>query len=59
MDYDGFPLTLDDAIHATREGEILGEYLGNDFNALYVNHREGELKSFETFISKRELDWYL
>ncbi|MEM8935182.1 MAG: glutamine synthetase family protein [Pseudomonadota bacterium] len=59
MDSSLLPLSIRDAIKNTREGQILPNYIDEDFIALFANHREGELHSFEDFISPRELDWYL
>ena len=59
MDDSLAPLTLRDAIDATRNGDILKTYFGEQFISLFTDHREGELESFERFISQRELDWYL
>ncbi|MEO0397833.1 MAG: glutamine synthetase family protein [Pseudomonadota bacterium] len=59
MDPSSLPLTINNAIVALRDGEVLSEYLDPDFTALFANHREGELRSFERFISAREVEWYL
>lgn len=59
MDYSSLPLTMRDAIDAARDGSLIKPILGEDFVKLYANHREGELASFEDYISARELDWYL
>lgn len=59
MDDTDLPLTIRDAIFATRKSKILVDYLSSDFVSLFANHREGELNSLEDFISPRELDWYL
>ena len=59
MDDSLLPLSIHDAIAATRDAKILNEYFSADFTALFANHREGELNSLNDFISPRELDWYL
>lgn len=59
MDASLLPLTIRDAITATRRFEVLPNYLDKDFLELFVRHREGELSSFENVITSRELDWYL
>ncbi|MBO6504350.1 MAG: glutamine synthetase [Kordiimonadaceae bacterium] len=59
MDSSTLPLTLRTAIQATREGTILRDVLGTDTVELFANFREGEMRSFEKFISRRELDWYV
>ena len=59
MDYDSLPLTIHDAIEATRSGNVIKPILGADFTKLYVSHRVGELEAFDHWISPRELDWYL
>ncbi|MEO1042018.1 MAG: glutamine synthetase family protein [Pseudomonadota bacterium] len=59
MDSSLLPLTIRDAIAATRKGDILGQYMDEGFVKLFASHREGELNSFEDFISQREIDWYV
>ncbi len=59
MDESSLPLTLPDAIAATRDSMLLKPYMGADFLSIYTKHRQAELNAFEDFISPRELRWYL
>ena len=59
MDGSSLPLSIRDAIAATRKGTLLGPYLNQNFVSLYCNHREGELHHLEDHVTSRELDWYL
>lgn len=54
-----FPLTIEDALAAFNEGEILRDYFGEWYSDIYHLTKIAEVTSFRDYISKREYDWYL
>jgi glutamine synthetase len=53
------PLTLWDALRATRDATILPRWLGADYPAIYATVKEAEFAAFSEAISPREYAWYL
>ena len=53
------PLTLWDALTATRGATILPRWLGKDYPAIYAAVKEAEFASFCETISPQEYAWYL
>ncbi len=55
----GLPTDLLDALYVTEESEVLKEYLGSEFVAVYCAQKRSEFNAYEAAISAREYDWYL
>ena len=51
------PLHMQDALHAFKCGELLPDILGREFTDLYVTCKESELRTFEKFITPKEIEW--
>lgn len=54
-----FPRTIEDALAAFKDAEILPAYFGEWYSEIYHLTKSAEVTSFRDYISKREYDWYL
>lgn len=56
---DKLPLSLWQALDATRNAKILPGYLGEDYCGIYADVKQAEFAAFMETISRQEYDWYL
>jgi glutamine synthetase len=56
---DSLPLNLPDGLKALRAAQILPQWLGADYPAIYAAVKEAELDAFQQAISRQEYEWYL
>lgn len=54
-----FPRTIEEALAAFTEAEVLPKYFGEWYSEIYHLTKIAEVTSFRDYISKREYDWYL
>ena len=52
------PLTWPEAAHAFEGSCFVRDYFGEKFQDLFVTTRRGELRAFESHVTRRECDWY-
>jgi glutamine synthetase len=55
----GLPTQWPTALDCLSEGEILKDYLGEDYCNLYVSAKKTEMESFFSTPSQKEFEWYL
>ena len=55
----GIPTDLPEALRQTEASEVLKDYLGDAFIAVYCAQKRSEIEAFEAAISAREYEWYL
>ena len=53
------PITWPEAALAFERSAFIREYLGADFQQLFVTTRRGELQDFESHVSPLEYEWYV
>jgi glutamine synthetase len=53
------PTTWPEAALAFEASTVLREYFGDKFHRLFVTTRRGELRAFESHITRREYEWYV
>jgi glutamine synthetase len=52
------PTTWPEAAHAFEGSCFIRDYFGEKFQDLFVTTRRGELRAFESHVTRRECDWY-
>jgi glutamine synthetase len=52
------PITWPEAAHAFEGSCFIRDYFGEKFQDLFVTTRRGELRAFESHVTRRECEWY-